>query len=107
MATIVYVAPMLTILKTTDFDKWLAGLRSAKDRARILDRIVRVEGGNFGDHASVGEGVSELRFFFGPGYRIYYLLDGDTVVILFCGGDKGAQSRDISKSKALARQGKE
>lgn len=63
MATIVYVAPMLTILKTTDFDKWLAGLRSAKDRARILDRIVRVEGGNFGDHASVGEGVSELRFF--------------------------------------------
>lgn len=77
------------------FREWLQGLRDREARARIRVRLNRIRLGNFGDAKSVGHGVQELRFPFGPGYRVYFGRDGDTIVILLHGGDKGSQSRDI------------
>jgi putative addiction module killer protein len=68
-------------------------------RARIRSRIDKVETGNFGDFRSVGNGVSELRFTFGAGFRVYYGLKGETIVILLIGGDKSSQEKDIEKAK--------
>ena len=95
---------MPTVRTTTNFDEWIDTLRDRRDRARILLRIDRLQAGNFGDHRSVGDGVSEMRFTFGPGYRIYYVLRERTVVILLCGGDKGSQPRDIVIAKKLAQE---
>ena len=81
------------------FDAWFRRL-SPKARARIQTRIDRVEIGNFRDHKSVGQGVSELRIHFGPGYRVYYGRDGDTLVILLGGGDKRHQDREIAIAQA-------
>lgn len=86
------------------FEKWLSSLRDRQTRSRILTRLSHVQEGNFGDHKSVGDGVSELRFAFGPGYRIYYTRRGSVVVIMLCGGDKGSQQSDIRKAKALAAE---
>ncbi|MFN3818887.1 type II toxin-antitoxin system RelE/ParE family toxin [Blastomonas sp.] len=94
---------MLQVRRTAQFIDWLVNLRDVAARARIAKRIDRVATGNFGDTKSVGDGVSELRFTFGPGYRVYYTRQGDVVVILLCGGDKGSQGRDIEQAKALAR----
>lgn len=80
------------------FTLWLNGLRDQIGRQRILARVTRLTQGNYGDHASVGEGVSELRLFFGPGYRVYFGEQGDTVVVLLCGGDKDSQERDIRQA---------
>ncbi|MDA1190868.1 MAG: type II toxin-antitoxin system RelE/ParE family toxin [Candidatus Poribacteria bacterium] len=85
------------------FDDWLSTIRDRTTLTRIEQRIVRVQQGNLGDHRSIGDGVSELRLHFGPGYRIYFGEDGDTLVILLCGGDKSGQSRDISQAKRLWR----
>jgi putative addiction module killer protein len=65
---------------------------------------LRLEEGHFGDHASVGEGVMELRLMFGPGYRVYYVRRGETLIILLAGGDKNSQARDIDKAKALEKE---
>lgn len=81
------------------FTDWLNSLRDPKSRRRILARLLRVEQGNYGDYKSVGEGVLELRFFFGPGYRVYFGEDGDKLVILLSGGDKDSQNRDIRRAK--------
>lgn len=86
------------------FEKWLSDLRDRQSRSRILTRLSHVQEGNFGDHKSVGDGVSELRFAFGPGYRVYYTRRGNVVVIMLCGGDKGSQQGDIRKAKALAAE---
>lgn len=83
------------------FQGWLDGLNDLKGGSRILVRLNRVEQGNFGPSGPVGGGVFELKFDFGPGYRVYYGLDGDDVVILLGGGDKKTQSSDIRK--AIAR----
>jgi putative addiction module killer protein len=80
------------------FDNWLNELRDVKGRAVIRVRLARVETGNFGDCAPVGDGVLELRIAFGPGYRIYFGEDGDKVVLL-CGGDKSTQTADIATAK--------
>ena len=80
---------------TDYFDAWLR-TQSPQVRARIQTRIDRVELGNFGDHKSVGGGVSELRIAFGPGYRLYYGREGNTLVILLGGGTKARQARDIA-----------
>ena len=81
------------------FSEWLNDLdRITRNRVRV--RLDRVEQGNYGDHKSVGDGVVELRLFFGPGYRIYLAEDGNTLVVLLCGGDKDTQTRDIAKAKA-------
>jgi putative addiction module killer protein len=68
-------------------------------RKRILTRISRRQQGNYGDCEAVGEGISELRMFFGPGYRVYFGENGNDIVILLCGGDKGSQDKDIQQAK--------
>ena len=95
---------MVEVLRTTEFIEWLTGLRDIQARARIAKRIDRIAQGNFGDAKSVGDGVGELRFDFGPGYRIYYARRGNVVVILLCGGDKDSQARDIERAKIMARE---
>ena len=84
---------------------YLEWIRQLKDRQGVFvirNRIKRLRLGQFGDHRSVGNGVSELRIFFGPGYRVYYLMDGERLIILLSGGDKESQSRDIEKAKEFA-----
>ena len=84
---------------TDSFDAWFR-TQSPQVRARIQTRIDRMELGNFGDYKSVGAGVSELRIAFGPGYRLYYGREGNTLVILLGGGTKDRQARDIATAQA-------
>lgn len=81
------------------FTRWLNSLRDPVTRRRILKRLHRIEGGHYGDNKRVGNGVRELRFFFGAGYRVYFAEDGDTIVILLLGGDKTSQRRDIEEAR--------
>jgi putative addiction module killer protein len=81
------------------FEEWLDDLNDKKAVARILARLARVRQGNLGDWKSVGEGVSELRVDYGPGYRVYFGQKGQTLVVLLCGGDKRTQDRDIRLAK--------
>jgi putative addiction module killer protein len=92
------------IIETTDeFDDWLRRLKDRQARGRILERIARLrDRDQFGDVRSVGGSVREMRINTGPGYRIYFVQRGTTVVILLCGGDKGSQSNDIATAKTLA-----
>lgn len=83
------------------FSEWLEALRDHQARRRILTRLRRVEQGNFGDCKALQDGIHELRFTFGPGYRVYFGEDGDTIVVLLCGGDKSSQERDIERAKAF------
>jgi putative addiction module killer protein len=94
---------MVEIRKTEVFAKWLDGLHDIRARARILVRIERLAAGNPGDVKAVGEGVSELRINYGPGYRVYYKRQGQKVVILLAGGDKSTQTKDIRTALRLAR----
>ena len=94
---------MVEIRKTEVFSKWLDNLNDIRARARILVRIERLAAGNPGDVKPVGEGVSELRIDYGPGYRVYYKKQGRFVVILLAGGDKRTQSRNIKTALRLAR----
>lgn len=89
------------------YTKWLADLKDQKTKERIRVRVRRLEGGLYGDYASVGEGVLELRMFFGAGYRVYFGEDKGQLVILLCGGDKGSQSRDIQAAKEYWKEYKE
>lgn len=95
---------MIEVRTTDEFNEWLRDLRDIKGRARILVRIGRIESGNFGDAKPVGGGVSELRLQFGPVYRVYYTMQGETVTILLCGGDKSTQDRDIERAKKIAKE---
>lgn len=81
------------------FDEWLDRLRDRVTLARIASRLNRVALGNLGDAKSVGGGVSELRLAFGSGYRIYFAQDGDRIILLLCGGDKGSQPNDVRTAK--------
>ena len=94
---------MIEIRETTAYAAWFAALRDRTARARIDIRIRRLSLGNFGDIRPVGDGVSELRIHYGPGYRIYITNQGDAVVILLAGGDKSSQDKDIRLAKDLAR----
>ena len=94
---------MLQIRKTETFAQWLDGLRDVRARARVQVRIERLAAGNAGDVEPVGEGVSELRIDYGPGYRVYFKRHGREVVILLAGGDKRTQSADIKTALRLAR----
>jgi len=93
---------MIEIRKTSAYAKWLDGLRDIQARARILVRIERLAAGNPGDVRPVGEGVSELRIDYGPGYRVYFKRQGVTIVILLAGGDKRTQAKDIKTALRLA-----
>lgn len=92
----------MEVRKTEVYVKWLDGLRDIRARARVLARVERLAEGNPGDAEPVGEGVSELRINYGPGYRVYYKQQGRELVILLAGGDKSNQSRDIKTALRLA-----
>lgn len=94
---------MLEIRKTDHYEKWFKRLRDAQAAARINARIRRLADGNPGDVKPVGEGVSEMRIDYGPGYRVYYIQRGAISVVLLAGGDKRTQARDIQLSLELAR----
>lgn len=95
---------MIEIRKTAQFAKWFKSLKDRRAKARIQARIDRLGMGHFGDVAPVGEGVSELRIFYGPGYRVYFVRRKSVVVILLSGGDKSSQTGDIAKAKEIASQ---
>jgi putative addiction module killer protein len=94
---------MLEIRKTEAYARWLDGLRDIRARARVLARVERLATGNPGDVKPVGEGVSELRIDYGPGYRVYFTMRGQTVIILLAGGEKRTQASDIKTALHLAR----
>ena len=94
---------MIEIRQTNTYSEWFASLRDRQTRARIDIRIRRLSLGNPGDVKAVGEGVSELRIDYGPGYRVYFVQRGHTVVVLLAGGDKRSQDRDIKTALDLAR----
>lgn len=98
---------MFTLIRSSRFDEWLSGLTDYKGKARILARLTSAAHGNFGDCEPVGEGVSEMRIHYGPGYRVYFVRNGTTVYVLLNGGDKGSQKRDIERAKEMARELKE
>jgi putative addiction module killer protein len=81
------------------FTDWLNNLKDQKGRRAVLRRIGKLEQGLYGDCEPIGEGVSELRLFFGPGYRVYFGKEDNNIIILLCGGDKGSQDRDIKTAK--------
>ena len=82
------------------YAEWLAGLRDKKAKAKIIMQVDRMELGLFGDSQPIGDGLSELRIHYGPGYRVYYGKDGRRVYLLLCGGDKPTQAKDIKQAKA-------
>jgi putative addiction module killer protein len=95
---------MVEVRQTETFSKWLRKLRDIRARARIQARIDRLELGNAGDAKPLGEGVSEMRIDYGPGYRVYFIQKGSELIILLAGGDKRTQSRDIQKAIEIAKQ---
>lgn len=94
---------MIPAIETEAFSDWMKGLRDRQAVARINTRIIRLRLGNRGDVAPVGDGVSELRLMFGPGYRVYYAMKGEELILLLVGGDKSSQARDIETAKVLWR----
>ena len=95
---------MIDVRQTTRFSTWLTGLRDDRARAKILKRIDRAKKGNLGDVGPVGQGVSEMRIFYGPGYRLYFIQRGKALIVLLCGGDKSTQDADIVEAKDMARE---
>ena len=93
---------MFTVLSTEAFSAWLDGLKDATTRRRLTRRLDRVERGHLGDVEVVGEGVMEMREYFGPGWRMYYVQRGTTVILMLGGGDKDSQVRDIAAAKRIA-----
>lgn len=91
----------------TPFTEWFESLRDERIRGRIEARLMSLESGNFGDYKSVGEGVFELRLHIEKGYRIYFALVDNMIVLLLCGGDKSSQQRDIERAKTYWRDFKE
>ena len=94
---------MIEIHQTEVYEKWFDALRDRTARNRILARIRRLSLGLTGDAKPVGQGVSELRIHYGPGYRIYFMQRGQTLILLLAGGDKSTQDRDIKAALELAR----
>lgn len=93
---------MIEVRETEAFSKWLSGLRDA--RAEVARRVRRLALGNPGDVKPVGEGVSELRIHYGPGYRVYYVQRGNLLIVLLCGGDKDSQAKNIALALTLAKE---
>ncbi|AIO75642.1 type II toxin-antitoxin system RelE/ParE family toxin [Burkholderia multivorans] len=98
---------MVTLLRSTEFNDWLANLRDQRGKARITARLISAQLGNFGEYRVLDEGVCELKIDFGPGYRVYYVRRGEVVYLLLCGGDKSTQRKDIKRAAQMARELKE
>jgi putative addiction module killer protein len=94
---------MIEVRQTAVFAEWLDGLADERAASRIAQRIVRLQAGLFGDAKAVGDGISELRVDYGPGYRIYFVRRGQLIVVLLCGGTKRSQAKDIGAAKAMAK----
>lgn len=92
---------MMRVEKTDEYGRWIDSLKDKAARARILMRVDGLIHGNPGEHRNLTEGVSELKVHFGPGYRVYYSIRGDRLLLLLIGGDKSTQKRDIQKAIAL------
>ena len=98
-----YTRGVLEIRKSAEFATWLDDLGDLRGRARVQVRIERLAAGNPGDVKPVGKGVSELRIDYGPGYRVYFIEKGRTLIVLLAGGDKSTQAEDIKTALRLAR----
>ena len=98
---------MLTIRSLPEFDAWLGGLRDRQTRIRLLRRLEKAQRGLLGDVAAVGDGIFEMREFFGPGWRMYYFQHNEIIIVMLGGGDKSTQNGDIAKAKLLAVNFKE
>jgi len=94
----------MEIKQTDTFRLWESKLKDRRARTIIATRLMRLAEGLAGDVAPIGEGISEIRIHYGPGYRIYFQQHGNTIIVLLCGGNKGSQTRDIAKAKTLARE---
>ncbi len=94
---------MFSVYEAPEFSKWFRKLKDRQARARVADRLLRIEQGNLGDHKFLGEGLYELRFTFGAGYRVYFAQEGEQIIILLIGGDKSTQSRDIEKARDIMK----
>jgi putative addiction module killer protein len=98
---------VIEIVQSDEFESWIGKLRDLRAQLRIRARIERMSKGNPGDVKPVGEGISELRVDYGPGYRVYILQRGDVLIVLLCGGDKSTQTKDIKQAKLIAQRWKE
>jgi putative addiction module killer protein len=90
------------IKQTDEFTVWIDGIKDGMTRRRLGRRLEKAQAGNLGDVAPVGEGVSEMREFFGPGWRMYYVQRGSVLIVMLGGGDKSTQDSDIAAAKKLA-----
>ncbi len=90
-----------TVSKTLEFEMWLGSVKDAKAREAVMSRLERAEEGNFGDCEPVGDGVSEMRVFTGPGYRIYFVRVGLAAYLFLWGSDKSDQARAIKRAKSI------
>jgi len=93
---------VLELKQTETFRKWWTKLKDERARGLIFSRLERLAYGHAGDVEPVGQGISELRIHYGPGYRVYFQKRGDAIIVLLCGGDKSAQAKDIKTAKRLA-----
>ncbi|MCO4240851.1 type II toxin-antitoxin system RelE/ParE family toxin [Acidovorax facilis] len=95
---------MYSVLETETFAEWVDGIRDLSTRIRLRRRLGKAARGNLGDVKSVGQGVWEMREFFGPGWRMYYLKQGSAIIVMLGGGDKSTQERDIEQAQAMAME---
>ncbi|EBW6363798.1 type II toxin-antitoxin system RelE/ParE family toxin [Salmonella enterica subsp. enterica serovar Oranienburg] len=98
---------MKEIIRSETFSDWLSSLKDSRARSRVLARIDRMREGNFGDAEPIGDGLSEARIHYGPGYRVYFMQQGDVIVVLLCGGDKSSQTKDIKQARRIAKAWRE
>jgi len=94
---------MAKVLRSSIFIRWLKRLKDRVAKALIVARVKRLEEGNPGDSGPIGEGLSEMRIHYGPGYRVYFKDTGKEIIILLCGGDKSTQQSDIIRAKKIAK----
>jgi putative addiction module killer protein len=95
---------MYEIIASDTFKHWLGNLRDRMAVSRINARLKKASLGNLGDVEPVGEGVSEMRIFYGPGYRLYFIQEGKSLIVMLCGGDKSSQQQDIKRAQILAKE---
>ena len=95
---------MFTVIRTEAFATWLDGLKDRNTRIRLVRRLEKAQVGNLGDVKPVGEGVSEMREHFGPGWRMYYVQRGNVLIVMLGGGDKTSQASDIAAAKHMAKE---